>query len=84
MAYKVPVVKKIYLKGTLHKTYLKLIVVQNVKYVLDMGGQTEKLKFTLTKGHLLFLLPLKESGREASKEQASHSTDKNKILEIKV
>lgn len=47
-----------------------------------MDGKTEKLKFTLTKGHLPFLLPLKESGREASKEQASHSTDKNKILEI--
>lgn len=52
--------------------------------MLDMDGKTEKLKFTLTKGHLPFLLPLKESGREASKEQASHSTDKNKILEIKV
>lgn len=42
-----------------------------------MDRKTEKLKFTLTKGHLPFLLPLKESGREASKEQASHSTDKN-------
>lgn len=48
-----------------------------------MDGKTEKLKFTLTKGHLPFLLPLKESGREASKEQASHSTDKTKYLKSK-
>lgn len=48
-----------------------------------MDGKTEKLKFTLTKGHLPFLLPLKESGREASKEQASHSTDKNKYWKSK-
>lgn len=59
---------KIYLNGTLYKTYLKLMEFQNVKYVLEMDWKTEKLKFTLTKDYFPFLLLLEESGREASKE----------------